>query len=226
MIFYAFISKGWQMYHLKKPLLDHCRSAHSRRLTPIVFEERCCQHFVTAWWPCCCLVKGGGTQLPPTPHGHDDQNLRSWTESDESPCLKLMIFTACRFKYGIPPEVEKLLPNKNKPADSFTHRLIEISKKREALRAMPSRSAGGTQLVHRVGIEDRNPSTGWTAQVLEVDEEPDLQSRQVRRLKAEVPNLPENFVEKRTVTRFRECHEWTWIQFCKQYWFGLNTSCP
>lgn len=73
---------------------------------------------------------------------------------------------------------------------------------------MPSRSAGGTQLVHRVGIEDRNPSTGWTAQVLEVDEEPDLQSRQVRRLKAEVPNLPDNFERKRG-PGFRECHEWT-----------------
>ena len=80
----------------EKPLSDHCRSAPSRGLTPIDVEELCCQHFLVAWpghvvmenYQAFCshsddLAKGGGTQLPPTPHGHDDQKVRSWTESDE-----------------------------------------------------------------------------------------------------------------------------------------------
>lgn len=135
----------------------------------------------------------------------------------------IMICTACRFKYGIPPEVE-LLPYKKKPADSFTHRLIEIS----------IIFGGLASHAFQIGWGDSVGASGWhhpslgidpsiIAQVLEVDEEPDLQSRQVRRLKAEVPNLPDNFERKRG-PGFRECHEWTWIQFCKQYWFGLNTS--
>ena len=127
-------------------------------------------------------LAGGGTQLPPTPRGHDDQKLRSWTER------KLWFqpgqswnhvwnewLIACRLR-GI-PEVELL--KKKKTADSQS---IEISYGRRCEPCLPDRL--GTQL-HRRLVASTTSSTCWG---LEVDEEPDLQSRQVRRLKAEVPS--------------------------------------